>query len=130
MSSSHPESELQTKIAVDTEQKTPPPTSVTHGASSAPGAHEQSPTPRRTHDTIPSVTTSTDQNTGTGYVTREVRTGPKQDVTRTSGNDDIGDDVVVREDHADKNRAEHPRSSGSDSRRITTKRVPREVRDE
>ena len=48
---------------------------------------------------------------------------------RVGSNDDIGDDVVMREDTAEENRAEHP-SSGSDSRRrITTKREPREVRD-
>ena len=60
-------------------------------------------------------------------MTREVRIGPAQDVTRTSSNDDIGDDVVMREDHADEKRAEHGSSSGSDSRRrITTKRETRE----
>ena len=37
----------------------------------------------------------------------------------------------MREDNADGHRAEHPSSSGSDSRRrITRKREPREVRDE
>ena len=51
-------------------------------------------------------------------------------MTRASSNDDIGDDVVKREDNADENRAEHPSSSGSYSRRrITTKREPSEVRD-
>ena len=73
---------------------------------------------------------STDQNTGTGDVTREARTGPAQDVTRASSSDDIGDDVVMRGDSVDENRAEHPSSPGSDSRRrTTTKREPREVRD-
>ena len=44
-----------------------------------------------------------------------------QDVTRASSSDDIGDDVVMREDN--------PNSSGSDSRRrITTERESREVR--
>ena len=71
----HPESELQKEIAMDTEQFSPPYTSVTCGGSSASGAHEHSPTARRTQDTIPNVTKSTDQNTGTGDVTREVRTG-------------------------------------------------------
>ena len=52
-----------------------------------------------------------------------------QDVTRSSSSDDIGGDVVMTDD-ADENRAEHPSSSGSDSRRrITTKKEPREVRD-
>ena len=41
----------------------------------------------------PGLTTSTDRNTGTSDATREVRTGPTQDVTRASSNDDIGDDV-------------------------------------
>ena len=42
---------------------------------------------------------------------------------------DIGDDVVVREDNADENRAEQANSSGSDSkRRVTAKREPREAR--
>ena len=62
-------------------------------------------------------------------MTSEVRTGLAQDVTRTSSRDDIGDDVVMKEDNTDENRAEHPSSSGSDGRRsITTKREPREVR--
>ena len=62
---------------------------------------------------------------------REVRAGPAQDATRASSNDDIGDDVVMREDDANGNRAEHPSSSGSDSRRrITTNWELRDVRDE
>ena len=77
-----------------------------------------------------SVTTSTDQNAGTGDVTREVRTGQTQDMTRANKSDDMGDDVVMREDNADEDRAAHPSSSGSDSRtRIKTKRGPSEVRD-
>ena len=116
----HPESEPRKKIALDTEQSS---------------QHEvrmnQSPIARRTDDTIPSVTTSIDQHTVPGDVTREVRTGPTQDVTRTDSNDDIGDDVVMREENADENRAERPSSSSLDSRRrITTKRKRREVRDE
>ena len=98
----HPESEppeLQKKIPLYTAQASPPHTSVSYGGSSGSGAH-------------PCVAISTDQNTGTGGVTREVRTGPAQDVTRTSSNDDIGDDVVMRENHADENRAEHWSSSG------------------
>ena len=64
-------------------------------------------------------------------MTREARTEPTQDVTRANSSDDIGDDVVMREDNADENKAEHPSSSESDSRRrITTKREPREVGDE
>ena len=74
----HPESEPRKKIALDTEQSS---------------QHEvrmnQSPIARRTDDTIPSVTTSIDQHTVPGDVTREVRTGPAQDVTRTNSNDDI-----------------------------------------
>ena len=68
-------------------------------------------------------------HTRTGDVTREARTGPTQDATRARSSDDTGDDVVVREDNADENRAEHPSSSGSDGRRrLTTKREPCEVR--
>ena len=54
-------------------------------------------------------------------------------VVRGSGchRDDIGGDVAMKEDSAHENSAGHPSSSGSDSsRRITTKREPREVRDE
>ena len=54
----------------------------------------------------PSITTSTDQNTGTGDVTRGTRTGPTQDVTRATNSDDIGDDVVMKGDSADENRAQ------------------------
>ena len=43
--------------------------------------------------------------------------GPTQDVTRASSSDNTGDDVVMREDNADENKAEHPSSPGSDSRR-------------
>ena len=50
-------------------------------------------------------------------------------MTQASSRDDTGDDVVMREDNADENRAGHPSSSWSDSRRgITTKRA-RDVRD-
>ena len=85
-----PESEPQKEIALHTEQNSTPRTSVTNGRSSAGGAQ-------------PSVTTSTDQNTGTGDVSREVRTGFLQDVTRRSSNDDMGDDVVMRGDNVDEN---------------------------
>ena len=112
----HPESEPQKKIALDTEQDLTPHPSVSYGGSSASGAQ-------------PSVTTSTDQNTGMSDVTREVRTGPAQDVTRTRREDHIGGDVAMGRDSADENSAGHPSPSGSDGRRrITTKREPREVR--
>ena len=66
-----------------------------------------------------------------GDETKLVRTGPKQDVTRTSTNNDAGDDVVTNRRQADEHRAEHLRSSVTDSsRKITTKCEPREVRDE
>ena len=59
---------------------------------------------------------------------REVRAGPAPDVTRASSEDHVGGDVVTGEDE---NNGGHPGSEGSDSRRrITTKREPREVRDE
>ena len=64
----HPESEPQKKIALDTEQDSTRHLSVSYGGSSASGAQ-------------PSITTSTDQNTRTGDVTREARTGPAQDVS-------------------------------------------------
>ena len=112
----HPESETEKKIALDTEQDSTPHPSVSYGGSSASGAR-------------PSITTSTDQNTCTSDVTTEVRTGPAQDATRASSSDDIGDDAVMRGENADENRAEHPSTSGSDSRRrITTKRELRQVR--
>ena len=72
----HPESEARKKIALDTEQTSPPHVSATYGGSSVSDAHEQCSTVGRTHDTIPS---------GTGLT---------PDVTRTSSNDVIGDDVV------------------------------------
>ena len=66
-----------------------------------------------------------------GDETRLVRTGPKQDVTRTRTNNDAGDDVVTNRRQADEHKAEHLRSSGTDSsRKITTKCEPCEVRDE
>ena len=96
---------LGRKLRKDTEQDSTPYPSVSHGGSSASG-------------TQPSITTSTNQNTG----------GPTQDVTQARSSDDIGDDVVMREDNADENSAEPSSSSGSDSRRrITTKRQQREA---
>ena len=104
-------------FALDTEQDSTPHPSVSYGGSSS--------------SARPSITTSTDQNTGTSDVTRETRTGPTQDVTRASSEDHIGGDDSMRGDIADENRAEQPSSSRSDSRRrITTKREPREARDE
>ena len=51
-------------------------------------------------------------------------------MTRTSSKNHIGGDTAMRMDSAEDNSAGHPRSSGSDStKRITTKREPREVRD-
>ena len=109
---SHPESESQKKIAMDTEQDPIPHPSDSHGGSSASG-------------TRPSIATSADLNTD---MTREVGAGPASDVTRASGEDHVGGDVVMREDE---NNGGHPSSEGSESRRrITTKREPREVRDE
>ena len=99
----HPESESQKKIAMDAEQDPSPHPTVSHGGSSASG-------------TRPSITTSADLNTD---MTRVVRSGPAPDVTRASGEDHAGGDVVMREDEND---GGHPSSEGSDSRRrITTK---------
>ena len=69
----HPDSESQKKIALHTEQESTPRPSVSYGGSSASGAQ-------------PINITSTDQNTD---VTREVRAGPDQDVTRTSSEDTL-----------------------------------------
>ena len=100
------------KSRPDAEQDPTPHPSVSHGRSSASGAQ-------------PSITTSADLNTD---MTRVVRSGPAPDVTRASGEDHAGGDVVMGEDEND---GGHPSSEGSDSRRrITTKREPREVRNE
>ena len=65
----------------------------------------------------PSITTSTDQNTGTS------------DVARASSKEHIDGDVTMDGVGADENSAGHPNPLGSDSRRrITAKREPREVR--
>ena len=61
----HPESEHQKNIALDTEQDSTPYPSLTYRGSSASG-------------TQPSITTSTDQNTGTGDVTHFRRDSNKQ----------------------------------------------------
>ena len=79
----HPESEPQKKLALDTEQDSTPHPSVSCGGSSTSGARQ-------------SINTNTDQNTSTGDVTREVRTGPAQDVTRTISEDHIRGDVAMR----------------------------------
>ena len=63
-------------------QDSTPRPSVSYGGSSASGAR-------------PSTTTSTDQNTDTSDVTRKMRAGPAQDVTRASSSDDIGGDVAI-----------------------------------
>ena len=89
----HPESESQQKIALDTEQDPIPHPSVSHGGSSASG-------------TRPSIATSADLNTD---MTREVRAGPAPDVTRASGEDQVGGDVVMREDE---NNGGHPSTEG------------------
>ena len=114
----HSESGPQKKIPLDTEQYLTPHPSVCYEGSSASGPQ-------------PSVTTRSDQNTGTSDVTREVRTRPTQDATRASSKDHIGGDGATEGDSADENSAGHWSPSGQDSRRrITTKREPREVRDE
>ena len=107
----HPESGPQKTLVLDTEQDSTP--FLTEG--------------RQVQVLDPA---SPQALTGAGDVRREVRTGPMRDVTRASSSDDIGDDVVMREDNADEHRADHPSSSGSDSkRRITTKREPCKARD-
>ena len=76
----HRESESQQKIALDAEQDSTPHPSVSYGGSSASGAP-------------PSITTSTDLNT---VMTREVRAGPAQDVTRASSEGHVGGDVEMK----------------------------------
>ena len=86
--------------------------SISYAGSSAPGAPP-----------------SADQDTGTGGVTSEARTRPREDVGCDSRKDHTGGDVAMRGNSADENSAEHRSSSGSDSRRrITTQRGPRKVR--
>ena len=53
-------------------------------------------------------------------MTREVRAGHAQDVTRTSSEDHIGGDVATRRDGADENSGGHPSSVVPDSRTRTT----------
>ena len=114
----HPESESQKKIAMDTEQKSTPRPSVSYGGSSASG-------------TRPSTATRTAQDADTSDVTRW--TGPElaQGVIQPSSSDDNGDDVAMEEENAGERSAGDSKPSGPDSRRrITTKREPREARDE
>ena len=68
---------------------------------------EQDPTP---------AATSIDQGTGTS------------DVARAGSLEHDGDGVAMGRGSADDDSARHPNPSGSDSRRITVKRKPREVR--
>ena len=103
----HSESGPPKKIPLDTEQYLTPHPSVSNEGSSATGPQ-------------PSVTTCTDQNTGTSDVTREVRTGPILDATRASSKDHIGGDGAMEGDGADENSAGHPSPSGSDGRRRRT----------
>ena len=57
-----------------------------------------------------------------------MRAGPAQDATRASSVDHVDGDVVMREDE---NNGGHPSREWPDSRRrITTKREPREAREE
>ena len=52
-------------------------------------------------------------------------------MTQASNSNNTGGDVVMERDSVGESGAEHPNPSGSDGkRRITTKRDPREVRDE
>ena len=66
---SHPESEPQKKVALDTEQEPTPRPSVSHGGSSG---------------TRHNTTMSTDQSTHTSDATRETRGEPAQGVTQAS----------------------------------------------
>ena len=114
----HPESESQKKIALDTEQESTPRPSVSYGGSSASG-------------TRPSTATRTAQDADTIDATRG--TGPElaQGVIQPSSSDDNGDDVAMEGENAGERSAFDSNPSGPDSRRrITTKREPREARDE
>ena len=92
--------------------------SVSYGGSSASGAR-------------PSTTTSTDQDTGTSNVTRETRPELAQDMARPSSSDDTGGDVTMEGEMYLKVAQDTRTQSGPDNRRrITTKREPREARDE
>ena len=116
---SHPGSEPQKKVALDTEQQPTPRPSVSHGGSSA----------SRTRHT---TTMRTDQSTHTSVATRETRgEQPAQGVTQASNGNNTGGDVVMEGNSVGESSFEHPNLSGSDGRRrITTKREPREVRNE
>ena len=99
----YPESEPQKRIALDTEQDSTPRLQ----------SHTEDPQHQARNPASPQALTWS---------------GPAPDVTRASGEDRAGGDVVMREDENDRG---HPSSTGPDSRRrITTRREPREVRDE
>ena len=114
----HPESESLKKIALDTKQDSTPHPSVSYGGSSASG-------------TRPSTATRTAQDADTSDVTRG--TGPElaQGVIQPSSSDDTGGNVAMEGENADERSAGDSNPAGPDStRRITTKREPREARDE
>lgn len=116
--SCHPESESQKKIALDTKQESAPSPSVSHGGSSASG-------------TRPSTAIRTPQDTATSDVTRGTGSDLAQGVIQPSSSDDTGDDVAMEGENVDVRSAGYSNLSGADSRRrITTKREPREARDE
>ena len=105
----HPESESQKKIALETEQESDHPHLVTR----------------------PSAAARTAQDTDTSDVTRGMEPELVQGVVQSSSSDDTGDDVVMEGESVDENSAGHSNPPGSESRRrITTKREPREARDE
>ena len=62
-------------------------------------------------------------------MTREGGVGPTQSAARASGNDDLGDDVVMREYSADDDRAGQPSLTGSDIKRRIATKMPREDTD-
>ena len=91
---SHPESEPQKKIALDTEQEPTPRPSVSHGGSSASGTR---------HNT----TMRTDQSTHTSDTTRETRGEPAQGVSQASNGNSTGGDVVMEGDSVGESSLEH-----------------------
>ena len=99
----HPDSESKKRVALDAEQDPTSQPRVSCGRSSASGVR-------------PSAITIADQGTSTS------------DVARAGREEHNHDDVAMDGDGADDDSARHPNPSGSDSRRITTKREPREVR--
>ena len=97
---SHPESEPQKKVALDTEQEPTPRPPVSHGGSSASGTR---------HNT----TLSTDQSTHTSDATRETRGEPAQGVTQASNGNNTGCDVVMEGDSVGESSLEHSNPSGT-----------------